>query len=86
MNHSSRTMFDTISAGLLSDGAFIRHVPSPYTPSQVRQYLRYISWPGIAVEVEDDNSPIEFDPSLENLTELMVHHCVTFPMENTDLH
>lgn len=79
-------MLDTVPAGLLLDGAFIRHVPSPYTPSQVRQYLRRISWPEWSHERADDDSTIDFEANLENLTRLMVHHCTTFPAENTDLH
>lgn len=78
-------MLDTIPAGLLLDGAYIRHVPSPYTPSQARQYLLRIAWPTQFVG-ESDDSPIEFESNLENLTALMVHHCTTFPAENTDLH
>ncbi len=73
----------------LYDEAYIRDVPSPYSPSQVRQYLRRISWP-FATPVpltigDNDDAPVDFPTDVENLAQLMFLHCTTFAAENTDL-
>ena len=73
----------------LYDQAFIRHVPSPYSRSQLRQYLRRISWPSLSSSNVDDKSidvSLEFVANVENLSQLMFLHCTTFAAENTDIH
>ncbi|KAI0086889.1 hypothetical protein BDY19DRAFT_957182 [Irpex rosettiformis] len=73
--------------GHLQDKAFIRHILSPYTPLQIRQYLRRISWPSeLPSPSDDDHVPLDFAANVENLSRLMYLHCTTFPAENTDIH
>ena len=66
-----------MTPGYLYDAACIRHVPSPYTPSEIATYLRKIG----------HNVPLAVvKPDLETLCTLMLLHTITFPMDNTDLH
>ncbi|TFY82414.1 hypothetical protein EWM64_g1604 [Hericium alpestre] len=78
------------SPGFLFDCARIQHIPSPYTPSQVRSYLSRIGWPSIPDATGDrkkeDKNVVEFDANLANLQLLVYLHVITFPMDNSDLH
>ncbi|KAA1476263.1 cysteine proteinase [Dentipellis sp. KUC8613] len=83
----------TSAPGRLFDGAFIRSIPSPYTPSQIRQYLKNIGWPALADAADDSlqsnaspDTAITFDANLENLSRLMYLHTVAFPTDNSDMH
>ncbi|KAF8066538.1 arylamine N-acetyltransferase 1 [Lyophyllum atratum] len=70
--------------GTLQDGQFIKQVPSPYTPTQIVQWLSRIGFP--TSYSEDNLSRGAFPHTLENLGALARLHLVAFPFENTAMH
>lgn len=79
LQSSSRVAVDDVlktTMAHLHDEAYIRSVPSPYTPSQVNEYLEHIAW----------SRPTTSDSAFDALSDLMLMHGTTFPSENTDLH
>lgn len=66
-----------MTLGYLYDGAYIRHVTSPFTPHQIEVYLKKLKF----------DVPLgKIEPNLDTLRTLMYRHIVTFPFDDTDLH
>ncbi|KAK7051581.1 hypothetical protein VNI00_004560 [Paramarasmius palmivorus] len=68
------------SKGKLPHGAYIKRVPSVYSPEQVSRYLERIQYPNPPLRPED------FDANLNNLELLMRCHITTFAFENSVQH
>jgi hypothetical protein len=74
----------TSIVGTLQDGQFIKHVPSPYTPAQILQWLSRIGHP--KSYSEDEISRGAFSHSLEELGVSARLHLLAFLFENTAMH
>ncbi|KAF8623248.1 hypothetical protein AX17_007494 [Amanita inopinata Kibby_2008] len=77
---------NTTTDGTLRDGLYIKKVPSPYSPSQLTQYLIRI---GFTPEEHVNEQLIrdgKFPATLENLERIIRLHLLAFPFENTAMH
>ncbi|THU95486.1 cysteine proteinase [Dendrothele bispora CBS 962.96] len=81
-----------MARGTLHDGAFIKHMPSPFSKTQVIQWLEAIQFYDAKSNLKDErgrdkDSERELPPAtLENLTILTRLHLVAFPFEATPIH
>ncbi|ESK91089.1 arylamine n-acetyltransferase 1 [Moniliophthora roreri MCA 2997] len=69
----------------LTDGRYIKKMPSPYSKSQVLEWLTLIGYnitPSVKSDIENDT----FRADLDNLKILMRLHIVGIPFENTEMH
>ena len=64
----------------------IKHCPSPFSPSQVVEYLQTIGFHPMPSWTADNNKWENFEPSLETLDKIMRLHVIAFPYENTEDH
>ncbi|TFK32376.1 arylamine N-acetyltransferase 1 [Crucibulum laeve] len=70
--------------GILRGGAWIKNVPSYYSPAQVLQWLSAINF--VPQVTEEDITTRSFPAPLETLEQLIRLHLLTFPFENTAMH
>ncbi|KAJ8082770.1 hypothetical protein PM082_008626 [Marasmius tenuissimus] len=71
--------------GTLADGRWIKKMPSPYSKTQVLDWLSYIGYdvtPAVESFVENDTFPA----NLENLTVIQRLHLLAITFENTSMH
>lgn len=73
-----------MAAGLLSNGAWIKKLPGPYTAEQVIQWLSRIGYDHN--HTAEDIASGAFQTSLDNLGQLSRRHLQAFPFENVAMH
>ncbi|KAJ1301812.1 hypothetical protein OPQ81_009040 [Rhizoctonia solani] len=71
-----------------SSNLHIKQVPSPFSPSEILEYLTFVRWTPLPALPEPDRPQHwrEFQPTLANLEALARAHLLAFPYENTEKH
>lgn len=72
--------------GYLEGHLWIKSVPSAYTLDQVTQYVKAIGFVQEAGADVDLKATGRFPRDLVTLTEVIKHHLMAFPFENTAMH